>query len=198
MVQQLKTLPSWLNEAAQKTHGILWQVVKSYQSNQRQGTVGVKTRSAVVSTGKKPYKQKKTGNARRGSFVSPLHVGGGVAHGPKMRKYLEVVSPNLSRVAVKLALAKKMQAGFVFSGAVNFESGKTKDAFKALKSALPQVGQTIICLDNPSEKTLRAVRNIRGVSCIPASQLNALHIIECRSLVISEGALKALESRVSK
>jgi large subunit ribosomal protein L4 len=196
MLSQMKALPGWLTESADRNVGTVWQIVKAYRANQRQGTVGVKTRATVASTGKKPYKQKKTGGARRGSFVANLHVGGGVSHGPKMRDYRQALPSQMTQLALKIALAKKMQAGSVFSGEFAVESGKTKDGSKAIGAAHSKIGTTVVCLSQPSELTLRALRNLRGVQLVSPEQLNAFHIVQARSVVISAGALKALEQRV--
>jgi large subunit ribosomal protein L4 len=198
MLNKIEKIPSWLTEAAEGNLGTLWQVVKAYRANRRQGTVGVKTRSMVRSTGKKPYGQKKTGQARRGSFVSPLHVGGGVAHGPKARDYRQALPDKMTLQALRLALAKRMQAGLVFEGNLEVESGKTKEAAAKLKSIGVEVGKTVVCLSEPSEKTIRAYRNIRGVVLVSPSQLTALDVMESRNLVVASNALKAIEARVSK
>jgi large subunit ribosomal protein L4 len=198
MLKKIETIPSWLTESAEGNLGTLWQIVKAYRANRRQGTVGVKTRSMVRSTGKKPYGQKKTGQARRGSFVSPLHVGGGVAHGPKARDYRQALPEKMAHQALKLALAKRMQAGLVFEGSLAIESGKTKDAATMLKSVGVEVGKVVVCLSQPSEQTIRAYRNIRGVVLVSPSQLTALDVMESRNLVVASEALKAIEARISK
>ncbi len=197
MLKKVQTLPTWLNDSAEKNTGVLWQVVKAYRANQRQGTVGVKTRAQVNSTGKKPYKQKKTGSARRGSFVSPLHRGGGVAHGPKARDYRQAIPTKMSVAALKIALAKRIESGKIFIGDLNVVSGRTKDAAELLKGVKESVGKTIICMDAPTELTLRAFRNIRGVILVSPQQLNAFDVVQSRLLVTTPEALKAIENRLN-
>ncbi|WP_233231182.1 50S ribosomal protein L4 [Silvanigrella aquatica] len=182
---------------ADRNKGTLWQVVKAYRANQRQGTVGVKTRAMVKSTGKKPYKQKKTGSARRGSFVAPLHVGGGVAHGPKARDYRQAIPLKMSRVALGIALSERVKSGKIFVGALDFPSGKTKDAASALKNVADLSGNTLVCLSNPNDSTIRALRNIRGVHLVSPEQVNAFTILQARSLIASPEAFKVLESRIA-
>jgi large subunit ribosomal protein L4 len=198
MLKKIEQLPTWLAESAEANLGTLWQVVKAYRANRRQGTVGVKTRAMVRSTGKKPYDQKKTGGARRGSFVSPLHVGGGVAHGPVARDYRQALPEKMAHQALRIALAKRVQAGLVFEGNLAVESGKTKDAATLLKSVTSGVGKTIVCLSEPSENTIRAYRNIRGVVLVSPQQLSAIDVIESRNLVVAPAALKAVQARVAK
>lgn len=197
MLSKIETLPESLVSYADRNKGTLWQVIKAYRANQRQGTVGVKTRAMVKSTGKKPYKQKKTGSARRGSFVAPLHVGGGVAHGPKMRDYRQAIPVKMSRVALGIAISERIKSGKIFVGALDFPSGKTKDAASALKNVADLSGNTLVCLSNPNESTIRALRNIRGVHLVSPEQINAFTILQARSLIASPEAFKVLESRIA-
>ena len=197
MLSKIENLPESLVDYADRNKGTLWQVVKAYRANQRQGTVGVKTRAQVRSTGKKPYKQKKTGSARRGSFVAPLHVGGGVAHGPKARDYRQAIPPKMAKVALGIALSERVKSGKVFVGAVDFPSGKTKDASTFLKSQSDLSGSTLVCLTNPTELTIRALRNIRGVRLVSPEQVNAFTLLQARALVASAEAFKVIESRLS-
>lgn len=197
MLSKIEALPESLVSYADRNKGTLWQVIKAYRANQRQGTVGVKTRAMVKSTGKKPYKQKKTGSARRGSFVAPLHVGGGVAHGPKARDYRQAIPTKMSKVALGIALSERVKSGKIFVGALDFPSGKTKDAASALKNVADLSGNTLICLSNPNENTIRALRNIRGVHLVSPDQVNAFTVLQARSLIASPEAFKVLESRLA-
>ena len=198
MISKVSNLPEWLGEDAKGNLGTLWQVVKSYQSNRRQGTVGVKTRSLVKATGKKPYKQKKTGSARTGSLVNNIHVGGGVSHGPQMRSYREAIPAGMARKALALALAKRVEAGRVYTGDLVVETGKTKDALKLVSGALEQFGKTLVVLDAPSAETIRAFRNIRGVVLVRPEQVTALDIMETRNLLTTGAAWAQLAGRVTR
>ena len=197
MLSKIEALPESLVDYADRNKGTLWQVVKAYRANQRQGTVGVKTRAQVQSTGKKPYKQKKTGSARRGSFVAPLHVGGGVAHGPKARDYRQAIPPKMAKVALGIALSERVKSGKVFIGAIDFPSGKTKDASTFLKSKFSFGENTLVCLSNPTEHTIRALRNIRGVHLVSPEQVNAFTLLQTRALVASAEAFKVIEARLA-
>lgn len=198
MLSKIESLPESLINYADRNKGTLWQIVKAYQANQRQGTVGVKTRAMVQSTGKKPYKQKKTGSARRGSFVAPLHVGGGVAHGPKARDYRQAIPPKMAKVALGIALSERVKAGKVFVGSIDFPTGKTKEASTFLKAQSLSAGEkTLVCLSSPSEHTIRALRNIRGIQLVSPEQVNALTLLQTRTLVASADAFKVIESRLS-
>ena len=199
MLSKLDKLPESLLTYADRNKGTLWQVIKAYRANLRQGTVGVKTRAMVKSTGKKPYKQKKTGSARRGQFVAPLHVGGGVAHGPQARDYREATPKKMTKLALGIALATRVKDGLVFLGDMNISSGKTKDA-NALLSAVCNVraGNTLVCLNGPSVETVRAFKNIQGVRLLNPEQVTALNVLETRTLVATPEAFKVLELRLSQ
>lgn len=197
MLQKLEALPNSLLPYSDRNSGTLWQVVKAYQANQRQGTVGVKTRAMVKSTGKKPYKQKKTGNARRGSFVAPLHVGGGVAHGPKARDYREATPKKMLKTALGVALASRIKLGTVFIGDLNIQDAKTKTASQLLKTAVNTRNEsTLVCLYNPTAETVRAFRNLRNVLLVSPQQLNALHILQTKNLIATKESFQILEARV--
>jgi large subunit ribosomal protein L4 len=85
------------------------QVVVAHLANSRVGTANTKDRSDVRGGGKKPYRQKHTGRARQGSLTSPLHVGGGVAHGPHPRDYSQKVNKKVRRLALRSALTLKVK-----------------------------------------------------------------------------------------
>ncbi len=197
-LEKISTLSETLVSYADRNTGTLWQVVKGYQANQRQGTVGVKTRSAVRSTGKKPYKQKKTGNARRGSFVANLHVGGGVAHGPQARDYREATPKKMIKLALGLAFASRVQSGAVYLGSLNVETGKTKDAHQILKNFDLLSTRVLVCLSQPNHETLRAFRNIRNVTLVSPEQINAFHILQSKNLVTTPESLQVIEARLAE
>jgi large subunit ribosomal protein L4 len=198
MVTKIEQIPEWLSGAAEGNLGTLWQVVKSYQSNRRQGTVGVKTRSLVKATGKKAFKQKKTGNARHGAMTSNIFVGGGVSHGPQARSYREAIPVGMARKALAIALSKRIAGGNVFVGSLEVASGKTKDAVRLASAGLQRVGKTLVVLKDPAEETIRAFRNIRGVVLVQPEQVTALDIMETRNLITTEGGMQILQERVEK
>ena len=204
-MKAIDTVPAWAADGLERNAGTVWQVVKAYRANLRQGTVGVKTRAAVRATGKKPYRQKKTGNARRGSFVSPLHVGGGVAHGPKARSYRQRITPKMGALALKIALAHRARDGKVLSAAaLSFDAGKTKVAHAALLAAHPDLGlgKTLVCLEglgtDRASPTFRALRNIRGVVLVSPESLNAFHVVQSRVLVTTHGTLDVIGARLTR
>ena len=101
-------------------------------------------------------------------------------------------------VALQIALAHRVKAGKVFTGALEIPSGKTKDAYKFFKPIDENYGKVLVCLSNPSETTLRAIRNIRGVVLVKPEQVTALDIVESRKLVATGEAMEILSRRLTK
>ena len=113
---------------------VVHQVVKATLAGRRQGTAMTKTKAMVSGGGKKPFKQKGTGNARQGSTRSPLMPGGGTTFGPQPRDYSQKVNKKMMLVAISSVLADKHQAGKLHIVEKIETTGKAKDMFKALDS----------------------------------------------------------------
>ena len=114
------------------------------QASLRQGTASTKTRSEVSGGGRKPYKQKGTGNARQGSTRSPQWPGGGIVFGPKPRKYDKKQNRKERRLALKSALSAKFQdKELVIVENLNLDTNKTKD-FNAMLKKLNIAGKTLV------------------------------------------------------
>jgi large subunit ribosomal protein L4 len=189
---------SWLVPFESRNTGTLWQVVKAYLANKRQGTASTKTRAQVRSTGKKPYKQKKTGNARRGSFVSPICVGGGVAHGPKPRDHRQAILPKMAKVALGIILSKRMNLGLVYETSfASLQTGRTKDAFSLIREPESIKGKILVSIGDMSPTYVNAIKNLDNVMLVPPQQLNALHVIQSRALVLNNEALDIIQKRLS-
>src|SRR5689334_6898364 len=112
----------------------LWRSVTTHLSNQRLGTVKTKRKGEVSGGGKKPFKQKGTGNARQGSIRAVQSVGGGIAHGPKPRDYSLELPKKMRRQALAESLSDKAQQGKVMViENLKFDAPKTKQAVELLK-----------------------------------------------------------------
>src|SRR5690606_13264736 len=111
---------------------VVHQVVKATLAGRRQGTACTKNKALVSGGGKKPFKQKGTGNARQGSTRSPLMPGGGTVFGPTPRDYSQKVNKKVMLLAISSVLADKFQAGKLHVVDKLEATGKTKDMFKAL------------------------------------------------------------------
>ena len=163
------------------------------QASMRQGTASTKTRSEVSGGGRKPYKQKGTGNARQGSTRSPQWPGGGIVFGPKPRKYDKKQNRKERRLALKSALTSKLQAKeLVVVENFDLESNKTK-AFNEMLAKLNVNGKALLVCANENENLYLAARNNRKVAVMTVSEVNVLDLVAVDYLVIDESSVKALE-----
>lgn len=178
---------------------LLHQVVNAYVQNQKSiKKASTKTRGEVSGSGAKPWKQKGTGRARVGEKRNPVWRGGGIVFGPRPRYVYKNVPKKMRQAALKYALRSKVQDSqvLILDGLTN-ETGKTKD-FSAVLSALNVAGNRVTFVDSTFDnKVLLSSRNIPRVDMVQAQDLNAFAAINCKKLVITKEALKALESRLT-
>ncbi len=174
---------------------VLHLVVKAYQANRRQGTHATKTKAMVSGGGKKPFKQKGTGEARQGSTRSPLNPGGGVAHGPQPRDYNEKINARTKQTALAVALSDKLRHSRLIIVDDFKVSGKpsTKHVIKLLKALKAE--KALVLDERKDDILFRATRNIHGAACVAPSEVNAEHVLRYENFVISETGLSALQQR---
>jgi len=134
---------------------VVHQIVKATLAGRRQGTAMTKTKALVSGGGKKPFKQKGTGNARQGSTRSPLMPGGGTAFGPQPRDYTQKVNKKMMLNAIASVLADKFQAGKLHIVEKIETTGKTKDMYKALNSR--KLLPALVITTELNDKVLNAV-----------------------------------------
>lgn len=177
---------------------VLHSVVKAYLANKRQGTHATKTRSLVSGGGKKPFRQKGTGNARQGSSRSPLMPGGATAHGPQPRDYRQHINQKQKKLALKIALSDKVRHNkliLVDDFAINKYS--TKHIVSALK-VLGDAGNALLADERKDDFLYRSARNIHKVKAVLPAEMNTEDVLRHETLVLSETALKALEQRLGE
>ncbi len=176
---------------------VLWQAVRMYLANQRQGTADTKTRGEVSGGGKKPWRQKHTGRARAGSIRSPLWRKGGVVFGPHPREYRYHLPEKIRRLALVESLKAKVAASEVVA-VDSFEGipSKTKSFAQALKR-LQVTGRALVVIEQADSTLARISRNLPGVKVIPASDITCYDVLESAHLVVTSGGLKKLEARLS-
>ena len=163
------------------------------QASLRQGTASTKTRSEVSGGGRKPYKQKGTGNARQGSTRSPQWPGGGIVFGPKPRKYDKKQNKKERRLALKSALTSKVKdKELVVVDTLNMETNKTKD-FNAVLKNLKVAGKALVVYSNEDENLFLASRNNQNVAVLSTEEINVLDLVATNYLVIDEAAVKKIE-----
>ncbi len=163
------------------------------QASQRQGTASTKTRSEVSGGGRKPYKQKGTGNARQGSTRSPQWPGGGIVFGPKPRKYDKKQNRKERRLALRSALSNKYQdKELIIVDSLALSDNKTK-TFNQLLKDLKIDGKVLIVIDEDNENLYLASRNNQKVAVVLTEEINVLDLVATKYLLIEESSVKKLE-----
>lgn len=173
---------------------LMHQVVVGQLANARQGTAKAKTRSEVSGGGRKPRPQKHTGSSRQGSIRSPLWKGGGVTFGPAPRSYRQRTPKKMRRAAIRMALSDKAGAGnLIVLQDLALDSPKTKD-FVAMMQALGLERSVLLVGDGADHDALRAGRNVQGVDMLPADLLNAVDVLNHRTLIMTLDAVRKAEA----
>ena len=158
----------------------------------RQGTHSTKTRSEVSGGGRKPWRQKGTGHARQGSIRAVQWVGGGIALGPKPRDYSKKMNRKERRLALKSAVASKVQ-DFVVVDELKLETPKTKESANLLKSLKLDTVSTLVIVKELDENMILASRNIPNILLIEAGEINVLDLIAAEKVLVTKEALNAIE-----
>jgi len=181
---------------AEVKRDLVHQVVTAQLAARRSGNASTKTRGDMKGGGKKPYKQKGTGNARRGSQVSPLIVGGGQTHGPKPRSYEQKVNKKMARGAIVSLLSDKFKSErLIILKDLNFSKIKTKEA----QILVDSFGwNKALFVDEPNENFMLSVRNIPGCSALRTEGVNAYDLVKHEWLVLSEKAASSLSDHYGK
>jgi len=182
---------------AQPVHEhLIWLSVKRHLGNQRQGTAMVKSKGLVSGGGKKPFKQKGTGNARQGSNTSPLMPGGGRAFGPKPHSHRTDMPRQQRRQALVSALSLRAgeNAVSVIEGLDVDSAPKTARVASALKKIGLTGKKTLLVVGQQNDTVWKSVRNLRNVNTTLAHQLNAYDLLDCEQLLLtSEGLARVTE-----
>jgi large subunit ribosomal protein L4 len=174
---------------------LLWEVVKAQQAAKRAGTHSTLTRANVRGGGKKPYKQKGTGNARQGSTRSPNYVGGGKVFGPHPRDYSYTVPKKVRRAALVCALSlRASEKKLVVLDKLAFEAPKTKQ----LAGILAALGLPSAVLVDAKENLglSRSARNLPASKYLAPEGLNVYDILDHTGLILTAEAVKLIEARV--
>jgi large subunit ribosomal protein L4 len=162
---------------------VMHQVVTAQLAARRAGTQSTKTRAEVSGGGAKPYRQKGTGNARQGSTRSPHYSGGGVALGPKPRKYNQKTPKKMISLALRSALSDRANEGKVIVvDSWKFDSPSTKAAVTAL-DGLGVDGRVLVVVGRDDANSALSFRNLPEVQLIAPGELNAYDVL-CNDWVI--------------
>lgn len=188
-------------EKRKETIGLIHRVYLSQLKNSRKYLASTKTKSEVRGGGKKPWRQKGTGNARAGSSRSPLWVGGGVIFGPKPRLVSKKINKKERRLAILSALyLKKQQLTFIEE--TNFEQFttiKTKMVLDLItKLGLNLNTKILFVLTKPNKNFWLASRNLKNVEVTSADCLNLKQLLQTSSIIISNNSLKLINTKYGK
>lgn len=172
----------------------IYMMVRSTMANQRQGTHKVKPRNEVRGGGKKPFKQKKTGQARAGTTRSPLWVGGGSIFGPTPHDYVVNMPAKMRKLARKSALSYKAKDGaIVVVEDFSVDAPKTKQVSQILK-ALSLHGKKTLLLTRTTDRMLfKSGRNIARLSVDAADKASTYDILNNQILLIQKSAVDVLQ-----
>ena len=180
-------------EYTEKTDALIHQVVVAQLANRRQGTKSALTRTEVSGGGRKPWRQKGTGNARQGSIRAPQWTHGGVVFAPKPRDFSQKVNKTMRREAVKSALSIKLADGeIVVVDSLALQEAKTKE-FAAVLKAFEMDGRTLVVIAGEDEKLLRATNNIPTVTLIDSALINVYDIVVNNKCLVTKAAMEAID-----
>lgn len=169
--------------------GLLHQVVKSNRTNYRNNTASVKTRSQVSGTGAKPWAQKGTGKARQGSLRSPQFVGGGIAHGPGGRVYLDRTPKKMKKKSLNMAISQRIkeEALFVIDGQ-SVDVPSTKLASTVL-SEFNIERSFIFVYGEGDDNLIKSFRNLKNSRIVSVKKLSTYDVVSTDNAVLSKNAM---------
>lgn len=173
---------------------VIYESINLYMANKRQGSHHTKTRSDVAGGGRKPWRQKGTGNARQGSIRAPHFTGGGIVFGPtKERNYTKKMNKKVRRLALKSALTYMANdKAIMVLDKFDAKTNKTKDMLKILET-LKVDGKVLIVVTELTENLILSTRNISNVNLVLANELNTYDILYADKMIITEDAVKYVE-----
>ena len=179
--------------AKEYNEAIIHQCVVAQLNNQRQGTKSTLTRTEVRGGGKKPWRQKGTGNARQGSIRAPQWIKGGVVFAPKPRDFSQKINKQMRRAAIKSAISYKFaNEEAIVVDSLALAAAKTKEMVAVLK-AFELEKSVLIVLGSGDTNAVIAARNLPNVTTIGADQLNVLDIVANSKCLISKEAAQEIE-----
>lgn len=172
---------------------VVHQALVAQQANARQGTASTKTRGQVAGGGRKPFRQKGTGRARRGSQSSPLLRGGGIIFGPKPRCYRQALPKKMRHLAMRSVLSAKVSDGEIrIVDQLVLDEPRTKDIVR-MKEALGIDNTVLIITEEASTNVYKSVRNLKCAKALPANMINVGDMLDCRMLLLTRKSVPIIE-----
>ncbi len=178
---------------AEYNEALIHQAVVTRLANERQGTKSTLTRTEVRGGGKKPWRQKGTGNARQGSIRAPQWVKGGVVFAPKSRDFSKDMNRKAKAAALVSALSKKVADGeLIVVDNLTVAEGKTRE-MAAFKKALKLEKTALVVMDSADEKVIYAARNLENLSTLPVAQISTYEVVVNEKIVLTKAAVEKIE-----
>lgn len=172
---------------------LIHQAVVTRLANERQGTKSTLTRTEVRGGGRKPWRQKGTGNARQGSIRAPQWVKGGVVFAPKSRDFSKSMNKKAKVAALVSALSKKVADGeLVVIDQLSVAQGKTRE-MAAFQKALGLDKTAVVVMDSADEKVILAARNLEKLTTLPVEQISTYEVVANAKVVLTQAAVKKIE-----
>jgi large subunit ribosomal protein L4 len=184
-------------------HHLLYEAVKQYRAGARRGTHKTKTRGDVSGSGRKPWRQKGTGRARVGETRTPLWRHGGTVHGPVPHSYALDMPKKARAAALRSALSQRLGEGAVkvVTGfpiqAQSEQKPRYAHQLKTLLAKLGAVGKTLVVDNEPEDLLVLSGRNMPGVTVLDASHVTVYDVLDCKTVLVSQEAVKKLEERLA-
>lgn len=174
---------------------VLHEVVTMQLASRRSGTASVKHRSDVKGSGRKLFRQKGTGRARRGDIKSPLLRGGGSTFGPDPRSYAYKVPKKVRRLALKMALSSKLkQENLVVLDEFGLDTIKTREFVKVMNAL--NTKNALIITEKKNETLELSARNVPNIKVLRVEGLNVYDILKYENVVLLESSIKSIEGRL--
>jgi large subunit ribosomal protein L4 len=176
---------------------LLHDMVRYQRAARRQGTAAVKSRSAVAGGGKKPYRQKGTGNARQRTIRAPHFVGGGVAFGPTPRSFTFKLNRKVKKAALCSALSARFQAEkLLLLKELSLDAISTKE-FRQIVERFELEGALIV-IDSENKNVELSARNLPKVKVLRAAGINVYDVLKYPNLMMTEAAVTEVEGALKQ
>ncbi|MBN9183385.1 MAG: 50S ribosomal protein L4 [Microbacterium sp.] len=171
---------------------LIHQVVVAQRAAARQGTHSTKRRGEVSGAGRKPFKQKGTGNARQGSIRAPHMTGGGIVHGPKPRDYAQRTPKKMIAAALLGALSDRARGERLHVvESFGIEGAPSTKAAASVLAALSATKNVLVVIERDDELSVKSVRNLAYVHVLTFDQLNAYDVLVSDDIVFTKAAFDA-------
>ena len=179
---------------------VLHNAIVLAMANSRQASASTKTRDEVSGGGRKPWRQKGTGNARQGSIRAPQWRGGGVVFGPNPnRNYSKKQNKKERRLAVLSALSYKvLDKELIVLEDINFETNKTKEMVSLLTKLNIRNNKVLVVVEELAENLVLATRNLPNIKLVTYNEVNAYDLVSADNMIITETALTKLEEVLTR